>query len=93
MIVSFGDNETRKVFDQEFSRKIPPDIQKRALFKLLMIDNAESEIDLKIPISNRLEQLKGNLKEYYSIRINDQWRIIFKFKKGNSYEVSITDYH
>ena len=58
-----------------------------------MINNSQNTMDLQIPPSNRLEKLKGNLKEYYSIRINDQWRIIFKWGKGNAWDVEIVDYH
>ncbi|TGL47398.1 type II toxin-antitoxin system RelE/ParE family toxin [Leptospira wolffii] len=93
MIKSFGDKETEKIFNQEFSKKIPPEIQSRALIKLLILENAEREEDLKSPPANRFEHLKGNLKNYCSIRINDQWRITFKFSEGNCFDVSIVDYH
>ncbi|MCB1144095.1 MAG: type II toxin-antitoxin system RelE/ParE family toxin [Leptospiraceae bacterium] len=93
MILSFGDKETEKIFKQIFSKKIPPEIQRKALTKLILIDIAEKEEDLRSPPSNRLESLKGNFKGFYSIRINDQWRIVFKFDKGNCKEVSIIDYH
>ena len=90
----FCDNsEAEKIFRQERSRKLPQDIQKRALVKLLMIDASVCEEDLLIPPSNRFEHLKGSLKGYCSIRINDQWRIVFKFKNGDAYDVSIRDYH
>ena len=93
MIQSFADKETEKIFRQERSSKLPNDIQKRALIKLLMIDASEDEKDLLIPPSNRFEHLKGSLKGYCSIRINDQWRIIFKYKDGDAFEVEIGDYH
>lgn len=93
MIKSFGDKETEKIFHQEFSKKISPEIQSRALIKLLILENAEKEEDLKSPPANRFEHLKGNLKNYCSIRINDQWRITFKFSEGNCFDVSIVDYH
>ncbi|PJZ75251.1 type II toxin-antitoxin system RelE/ParE family toxin [Leptospira neocaledonica] len=93
MIKSFGDKETEKIFHQEFSKKIPPEIQSRALIKLLILENAEKEEDLKSPPANRFEHLKGTLKNYCSIRINDQWRITFKFSEGNCFDVSIIDYH
>jgi proteic killer suppression protein len=93
VILSFGDKETEKIFKQLFSKRIPPEIQKKALTKLILIDNAEKEEDLKSPPSNRLESLKGDLIGFYSIRINDQWRIIFKFEQGNCNHVSVTDYH
>lgn len=93
MIQSFADKETEKIFRQERSSKLPNDIQKRALIKLLMIDASEDEKDLLIPPSNRFEHLKGSLKGYCSIRINDQWRIVFKYKDGDAFEVEIGDYH
>ncbi|MBM9589695.1 type II toxin-antitoxin system RelE/ParE family toxin [Leptospira sp. 201903075] len=93
MILSFGDKETEKIFNQFFSKRIPPEIQKKALTKLILLDNAEKEDDLKSPPSHRLESLKGDLNGFYSIRINDQWRIIFKFEQGNCNQVSIIDYH
>ena len=93
MIQSFSDTEAEKIFKQERSRKLPGDIQKRALIKLLMLDASENENDLLIPPSNRFEHLKGSLKGFCSIRINDQWRIVFKYKDGDAYEVSISDYH
>jgi len=93
MIQSFGDIETEKIFHQIHSKKLPPEIQKRALMKLLFIDAAMSEDDLRIPPSNRFEHLHGSKKGYCSIRINDRWRIQFKFKGGDASEVSIVDYH
>ena len=93
MIRSFADVETEKIFHQEKSRKLPPNIQNRALVKLLLLDSATNEDDLKTPPSNHFEHLKGKLNEYCSIRINDQWRIQFKFLNGDLYEVSIKDYH
>jgi toxin HigB-1 len=93
MIQSFSDQEAEKIFHQERSKKLPLEIQKRALIKLLMLDSSEDENDLLIPPSNRFEHLKGPMKGYCSIRINDQWRIVFKFKEGDAYEVAIMDYH
>lgn len=93
MIQSFGDAETQKIFHQERSKKLPPEIQKRALVKLLMIDASTAEEDFRVPLSNRFEHLQGSKKGYCSIRLNDQWRIQFKFAKGEAYEVSIVDYH
>jgi proteic killer suppression protein len=93
MIRFFGDAETEKLFRQEKSRKLPPDIQKRALVKLLLLEAAVNEDDLKVPPSNHFEHLQGSLKDYCSIRINNQWRIQFKLEKNELYEVSIVDYH
>jgi len=93
MILSFSDPEAEKIFHQIKSKRLPPEIQKRALVKLLMIDSSTSEEDLKTPPSNNFERLKGSLKSYCSIRINNQWRIQFKFDNGDAKEVSIVDYH
>ena len=93
MIQSFGDADAEKIFHQERSKKLPPEIQKRALIKLLFIDASTAEEDFKVLPSNRFEHLQGSKKGYCSIRINDQWRIPFKFKGGEAFEVSIVDYH
>jgi proteic killer suppression protein len=93
VISSFRDRETEKIWNQEFSKRLPPAIQQMAYRKLVMLARSKSLEDLKIPPSNRLEQLKGNRRGQYSIRINDQWRICFKFSEGNAFDVSIEDYH
>jgi len=87
------DSETEKIFHQERSKKLPHEIQKRAFVILLMIDASTSEEDFRVPPSNRFEHLQGSLKEFFSIRINEKWRIKFIFKGGDTYEVSIVDYH
>lgn len=93
MIKSFKSKETEKIWDGIRSTKLPNEIQQIARRKLRMLNSSVSVADLRIPPSNRLEKLSGDLKEYYSIRINDQWRIIFKWKDGHSFEVEIIDYH
>lgn len=93
MIVSFGDRETEKIWQGERSRKLPNQIQETARRKLRMINSAIDLNDLKIPPANRLEKLSGDLRAFFSIRINDQWRIIFKWSTGNASEVEIVDYH
>lgn len=95
MIKSFKDKETEMVFHQEFSKKIPNDIQKIALRKLMMINVAEKLSDLKVPPGNHLEALSGDKAGKWSIRINNQWRIIFTpAENGRDYEdVEIIDYH
>ncbi|MCR4855288.1 MAG: type II toxin-antitoxin system RelE/ParE family toxin [Erysipelotrichaceae bacterium] len=93
MIRSYKDKETEKIYDQQLSRKLPNSIQKTALRKLIMIDNAETLEDLRVPPANRLEALKGDRLGQHSIRINDQYRICFIFLDGDFYEVEITDYH
>lgn len=93
MILSFGSKDTEKIWEGEFVRKWPKEFQEIARRKLRMLNNSQNLTDLKIPPSNKLEKLKGNLKDFYSIRINDQWRIVFKWISGNSTEVEIVDYH
>ncbi|MDH6304938.1 proteic killer suppression protein [Parabacteroides sp. PF5-5] len=93
MIITFGDKETEKIWNGIASKKLPFEIQEIARRKLRMLNNSVDIIDLRIPPSNRLEKLKGNLKDFHSIRINDQWRIIFKWNNANANEVRIIDYH
>ncbi|MBL0125919.1 MAG: type II toxin-antitoxin system RelE/ParE family toxin [Flavobacteriales bacterium] len=93
MIRSFGSKETDGIWNGMVVRKLPGTIQETARRKLRMINNAQDIADLRIPPANRLEKLAGGLKDYHSIRINDQWRIIFKWQSGNAYEVEIVDYH
>ena len=95
MIRSFKCKETEKIYNQEFSKKIPTNIQKVALRKLMMIDAAEKLSDLKIPPANHLEALTGSMIGKWSIRINDQWRIVFVPSEGGMFydEVEIVDYH
>ncbi|MCO5229923.1 MAG: type II toxin-antitoxin system RelE/ParE family toxin [Chitinophagales bacterium] len=83
----------RKSGTELFLKKLPREIQEVARRKLRMINNSIDETDLRIPPANRLEKLKGDLKEFYSIRINNQWRIVFKWENGNAFEVEIMDYH
>lgn len=93
MIVSFGSKETEKIWNGERVKALPNEVQDIGRRKLRMLNNAQNLNDLQIPPSNKLEKLKGNLKDFYSIRINNQWRIIFKWANSNAYEVEITDYH
>ena len=93
MIKSFGDKETEKIWNGERSKKLPNEIQQISRRKLRMLNNSQDLQDLRIPPSNRLEKLSGDLKDYYSIRINSQWRIIFLWDSGNAFEVKIIDYH
>jgi toxin HigB-1 len=93
MIKSFGSKETAKIWSGITSHKLPPEIQQTGRRKLRMINNSVDLKDLMIPPSNRLERLGGKLRAYYSIRINDQWRIIFKWIEGHSQEVEIIDFH
>jgi proteic killer suppression protein len=93
MILSFGDRDTELLFKRERVKKLPPDILQRARGKLLIIHAATDENDLRVPPGNRFEKLKGDKKDWCSIRINDQWRVIFKWAGGNAREVTITVYH
>ncbi len=93
MIKSFNCKETEKIFNRNFSKKFSQGIQRVALRKLRMINRAKILNDLKVPPANRLEALRGNRKGQYSIRINDQWRISFKWKDGEVNNVEIVDYH
>lgn len=93
MIISFGSKETEKIWNGIYSKKLPSEIQENARRKLRMINNSIDITDLRIPPSNRLEKLSGNLENYYSIRINQQWRIIFEWENGNAKKVEIIDYH
>lgn len=93
MIQSFRDKGTEKIFLRERSRKLGPDVQRVAQRKLAMLDAAQSIQDLRVPPGNRPEKLTGDREGQHSIRINDQWRICFRWKDGNAYDVEITDYH
>ena len=93
MIRSFRDAETEKVFRRDPSRRLPPDLQRRAHRKLLVLDAADVLEELRIPPGNRLERLSGDRLGQYSIRINDQWRICFRWNRGDAFDVEITDYH
>ncbi|MDR1167421.1 MAG: type II toxin-antitoxin system RelE/ParE family toxin [Heliobacteriaceae bacterium] len=93
MIKSFNCKETEKIWNEEFSKKLPGDIQKKALAKLLMLDAADVLSDLRIPPNNRLEILKRDRQGQHSIRINDQYRLCFKWFDNNVYNVEIVDYH
>lgn len=94
MIKDFADKETEKVYQQKFSKKLPVNIQRIALRKLMMIDNANDIMDLTVPPANHLEYLAGKRKGQQSIRINKQYRICFVLKNRNEfYDVKIVDYH
>ena len=93
MIVSFYNKDTEKIWKQEYSRKLPKDIQRIGLRKLIMINRAKDLNDLNIPPGNKLEKLIGNRQGQYSIRINNKWRICFYWESGAASSVEITDYH
>ena len=93
MIRNFSDKEAEKVWSGAFSRRLPNDIQLVARRKLRMLNNAASLDDLRAPPANRLEALKGGRKGQHSIRINDQWRICFRWIDGDAHDVEIVDYH
>ena len=93
MIKSFRDAEIERVFNRQFSRRLPNDIQAVALRKLRMLANAHDVVDLRSPPGNRLERLAGERAGQYSIRVNDRWRICFFWSDGDAHEVEICDYH
>ena len=93
MIVSFGSKQTEKIWNGERVKGLPEEIQQIGRRKLRMLNSSQSISDLTIPPSHRLEKLSGKLMEYYSIRINNKWRIIFRWQNNHAEEVEITDYH
>ena len=93
MIKSFRDANTERVFNREFAKRFPREIQQRAFIRLNAIDAAVRLEDLRLPPSNRLEALKGDRKGGHSVRINDQWRICFLWRDGHAERVEIVDYH
>lgn len=93
MIISFGSKETEKIWNGDRVKNLPNDVQEIGRRKLRMLNNSQIMMDLRIPPSNKLKKLSGKMSDFYSIRINDQWRIVFKWEDGNSTEVTIIDYH
>jgi toxin HigB-1 len=93
MIISFGDKETKQIWEGIRIKGFPTEFQEIVRRKLRMLNNSQSLADLLIPPANRLEKLKGDLKKFHSIRVNDQWRIIFVWNNGNAEEVKLIDYH
>ena len=93
MIKTFRSKETEKIYNREFSSKLPSNIQRTALKKLWMLDAAPDINSLRVPPSNHLEALKGERKGQHSIRINKQWRICFVWNNGDAFDVEIVDYH
>jgi len=93
VIRSFADKEAEKIWNGTQSKKLPASIQNVARRKLRMINNAQNINDLRIPPANHLEKLSGNLEGFHSIRINKQWRVIFKWENDNALEIQIVDYH
>ncbi len=93
MIRTFRDQQTERTFRRDRVKGFSQDVQRGALRKLLILDAAESLDDLRVPPGNRLEKLKGDRKDQYSIRVNDQWRICFVWSDGDAYDVEIADYH
>jgi toxin HigB-1 len=93
MIHSFADLETERVWRRERSRKLPPDIQSTALRKLRQLNRVAQPAELKVPPGNRLEELKGDRQGTYTIRVNDQWRVTFRWRDGGAHDVRIEDYH
>jgi proteic killer suppression protein len=93
MIKTFAEKETEKLFQRQRSRYLSANIQRKARMKLEILDAAEKLDDLKVPPGNRLEKLSGDRNGQYSLRVNQQWRICFRWKNGDCYDVEIADYH
>ena len=93
MIKTFADKRTKELYETGKSKRFPPDMWERALRKLEYLDLAMSVSDLKVPPSNRLHRLERERAGHYSISVNDQWRICFRFEAGDAFDVEITDYH
>lgn len=93
MIRSFRNKESEKLFNRQRSRVVPGALRKSTLRKLLMLDAAETLEDLRVPPGNRLEKLKGDRSGQHSIRINDQYRICFVWRRGGADDVEVADYH
>lgn len=93
MIRTFGDAETQRFWEDGRSRRLPAEIRKRAAMRLVQLDATTRLADLRLPPSNRLEALRGDRAGQWSIRINDQWRVCFRFQNGDAFDVEITDYH
>jgi toxin HigB-1 len=93
VIASFRDRVTEAIFRREPVKRPAADVQRATLRKLLMIDAAITLADLRVPPGNRLEALKGDRAGHHSIRVNDQWRIVFRWRDGGAYDVELTDYH
>jgi proteic killer suppression protein len=93
MIISFGSKETEKIWNGDRVKNLPDEIQHIGRRKLRMLNNSQNLNDLRVPPSNKLEKLSGKMSEFYSIRINDQWRIVFKWDDRNASEVTIMNYH
>ena len=93
MILSFKCKETERIWNQEFSKSFPPDIQRIMLRKLIVLSKSVTLDDLRCPPANRLEKLKGDREGQYSIRINSQYRICFRWESGSAHDVEIVDYH
>lgn len=93
MIQSFADRDTERLFQREPVRRFPAELRRAMLRKLSLVDAAEQLDDLRVPPGNRLEKLKGDRAGQQSIRVNEQWRICFRWQDGNAYDVQIVDYH
>jgi len=93
VITGFADRRTEDLFRREFVKGLSADLQRAALRKLLILDAAARIEDLRVPPGNRLEALRGSLRGFHSIRVNDQWRIVFRWSDGNASEVQVVDYH
>jgi toxin HigB-1 len=93
VIKTFADRDTQRLFEGEVARRYPPEIRKRARLKLAQLHAAANLEFMTLPPSNRLEALKGDRKGQHSVRVNQQWRLCFRWQEGNAFDVEIVDYH
>lgn len=93
MIRTFGDSEAERFYTEGKSRRLPPEVRKRAAMRLIPLNAATRIEDLRLPPSNRLEPLQGDRAGQWSVRINDKWRVCFRFQDGDAFDVVIVDYH
>jgi proteic killer suppression protein len=93
MIIGFGNKETEALWLTGRNRRLPAAVIRRALIKLQSLNSAENVERMGLPPSNNLKKLNGDLKDFWSVRINDQWRLIFRFNDGDAYDVEMIDYH
>ena len=93
MIRTFADPDTEHFYSSGKSRRVPPEIRRRAIMRLIQLNAATRVDDLRVPPSNRLERLRGDRSGQWSVRINDQWRVCFRFENGDAFDVELVDYH
>ena len=93
VIRSFGDRDAERLFERQRIKRLGPEVQRVALRKLRMLDAAVGLEDLRVPPGNRLERLRGDRAGQHSIRVNDRWRICFRWRNSDAYDIQIVDHH